>query len=72
MPDAQRYTVTVTYEVSARDGSGPNGTWTRTVTLWALSPTKAKAQAEGWAKREFGGDGRNVVTAHATDAQLTP
>ena len=67
--DTQRYTVTVSHELVARDGSKPGGPWTRTVTMWATSPDDAKKKVERWAQREFHQNGF-VVIAHATDAKL--
>jgi hypothetical protein len=67
--NAQRYLVTVTYERVARDGSGSEGTRTRSGTLWATSPDDAKARMEHWAELEFRRPGFTVI-AHATDAQL--
>jgi len=69
--DAQRYIVTVNYELVANDGSGSEGEKTRTGTLWATSPDDARARMEVWAKLEFRRVGFKVV-AHATDAKLAP
>ena len=69
MPDAQRYAVTITYERVSLDGERSDGSSTRTVTLWALSPTIAKEKVERWAEKEFHRNGF-VVTARATNAEL--
>ena len=67
--EAQRYTVTVSYELVARDGSKPDGPRTKTGTLWATSSNDAKARMEHWAKLEFRRAGF-IVVAHASDARL--
>ena len=66
----QRYSVTVTHELVAPDGRSVAAVpWTRTVTMWALSPEDAKRKVEAWAKREFARPGFKVL-ANATEAKL--
>jgi len=67
--DAKRYTVTVTHELVALDGSGSSGAKTRTATIWALSAAIAKEKVEHWAEREFHQQGFAVI-AHADDARF--
>jgi hypothetical protein len=66
--DAQRYTVTVTHELVAGDGSRSSAR-TRTATIWAESPEMAKTKVERWAQREFHQSGF-IVIAHATEVRL--
>ena len=69
--NGQRYTMTVTYELVAPDGSRSDVSKPMSATMWAESAAAAQAKVERWARREFRRPGFSVI-AHATEARLAP